>query len=102
MTFPLIVEAFDLEDVFFFLFRNDISTYSNIVIVATMLLFSIVIKTFLVVLIFLFGLVLMGGLLSTKHVRNKRVSSLVFFRVFILLFCWSVLWKTLGIDLSNT
>lgn len=87
MTFFVAVEIFDLEDVFFFLLRNNISTCGRGV-VATTLSFSFVAPgTSMVVLIFLASLALMGRL-PTKHVSRRRVSGLILPGV--LFFGWSM------------
>ena len=90
MPFPLIVEALDLGDVLFFLFNNIsiISTYCKRVIVTTSLTL-LMLKTSLIVLVFLASLALVNRRLlvfAIRYVSGKSVSGLSPFGVFLLLF----------------
>lgn len=82
MPLSLAIEVFSVGDILLF-FLNDVGTFCKGVITAT-LFSSSTPKTSLVVLIVPFGLALVGGLLSTRHVSWKKVSRLVLLGVFIL------------------
>ena len=84
MTFLPVVEAFNLEDVFFFFFRNNIGICGRKIMAATLFLSSAMPKTSLIVLIFLTCLALVGALLPTRHVRKGKVSELILFKIFLL------------------
>ena len=100
MTFPPIIKVFNLGNILFFLFKNDISIYGREIMAATLFLSSTVPRNFLVVLIFLISLALMGRLLPTRHISKKRVMRLIFLRVFLL--GWSMPVEVLGIYLLGT
>lgn len=102
MTFFLIVKVFNIRNVFFFFFRNDIDTYYRRVMATTLFLSSASPKIFLVILIFFVDLALIGELFSTRYVYKKRINRLVLPKVFILLFCWSISIETFGINLLGT
>ena len=86
MTFPLTMEVFNMENVFFFVLKNNVNTYYKRVIVATSFLSSTAQKTSLVVLIFFISLTLICGLLLNKYVNKGKVSELILFGVLILFF----------------
>lgn len=75
MFLSIRVVIFDLENIFLFLFKNNVSTYNKEVVAATLSLSSPVPGTSLMVLIFLVSLVLMGGL-SIRYVNRGRISRL--------------------------
>lgn len=100
MTFPPTIKVFNLGNILFFLFKNDISIYSREIMAATLFLSSTVPKNFLVVLIFHISLALMGRLLPTRHISKRRVMRLIFLRVFFL--GWSMPAEVLGIYLLST
>ena len=99
MAFSFAIKVFDIRDVFFFFFRNDISTYGKEVVAATLFLSSTVPKTFLIVLVFFAGLVLVGRLLVSRHISRKNVNRLFFPK--ILFFGWFLLLEALGINLLD-
>lgn len=100
MTIPLAVEAFDLRDVFFFLFRNNVSPCGRDVIAATLSLSSVAPEISLLVVILLTSLPLVNGLLLTRHVSKEKVSKLILSKV--LVFGWSVPLKAIGINFPDT
>lgn len=75
---------------FFFFFGKNVDTCCKRVMAAILFLSLIMPKTFLVIFVLFIGLTLVDkrllGLLSTRYVNKRRVSGLIFFEVFILLF----------------
>lgn len=100
MTFPLAVKVFDLGDVFFFLFGNDVGTCGKEIIAMTLSLSFVISKTFLMVLIFFANLALVGRLLSTRNISKGKVNRLILPKV--LFFGESMPSKALGINLLGT
>lgn len=77
------VEVFDLGDVFFFLFRNDIGIHDRGVVIATVFLSSIVPEISLVVLFFFASLALINGL-PTRYINRGKVSRFILLGVLFL------------------
>lgn len=79
------VVTLNLEDVFLFFFKKNISTSCRKVVAIILSLFFMASETFLVVFILLISLALMGRL-STRHVSIEKVSKLNPSEVFLFLF----------------
>ena len=75
------MEAFNMEDVFFFLLRSNVDTCRRGVLVSSPSLFTTVPRTSLVVLVFF----LVGGgcLLPTRYISREDVDELILPRVLI-------------------
>lgn len=99
MPLFVIVEVFNLVDVFLFFFDDvSVSTYYRRVIATTLFLALSVPRTSLVVLDFLAILALIGGrllMLATRYVTERSVSALSSFEVFFFLFHGLLSLKTL-------
>lgn len=99
MAFPSAEEAFDVEEVLFFLFGNDVDTYCRGVLASTLSSSTMAPKTSLVVLVLF--ICLFGGrlLLPTRCISSKSISRLILPRVFILLLYRPLALETVGINL---
>ena len=95
-------EALDLRDVFLFFFNDvGVSTYCKKAMVTTFLA-PLMLRTSLVILVFLTNLALVGGKLlvfATRYVSKRSVSRLSLSKVFVFLFYRSVLLEILQINL---
>lgn len=86
MTFSLTIEIFNLRNVLFYLFRNDIGIYSKKIMITTLFLSFAILGTSLVVLILLVGLGLVGRLLFIRYISKEIISGLILLIVFIFFF----------------
>ena len=100
MAFSFTEEAFDIREVFFYFFGNDVNICYRKILVLTLFLSTMAPKTFVVVLIFFIGLVDGRLLFSTKYISKGGVNRLIFFKVFIFFFCWPVTLEIPSINLS--
>lgn len=100
------MKTFDVKDIFFFFLKNNINTYYRGVIAMTLFLSPLIMKTFLVVLVFFASLALIDrrllGLLSTKYINRGDISGFHLSGVLILLFCRSIPLKTLDVNFLDT
>ena len=99
IAFSFTEKTFNMEKVFFFSFNNDIDICYKRVLIITLLLFTIVPKTFLVVLVIFIGLVGKKLLLSTRYISKGDVSQLIFSRIIIFFLSLLSSSKALGINL---
>lgn len=99
IAFSFTEKAFNVEKIFFFSFNNEIDICYKRVFITTLLLFTIVPKTFLVVLFIFIGLVGRRLLLSTRCISKGDVSQLIFSRIIIFFLGLLSSSKALGINL---
>lgn len=87
IAFLFAEKVFNMVEIFFFFFNNDINTYYKEILASTLFLPTIVLKTSLVVLVFFINLIDKKLLFSIRYINKGNVSRLYFLKVFILLFC---------------
>lgn len=102
MAFFFAKKAFNIGEILFFLFSNDIDTYYKKILATTLFLSTMAPKTSLIVLIFFISLMNRKLLFSTKYISKKNVNKLIFLKVFFLFFNWSITLKALSIYHSYT
>ena len=93
MSFSVTVIVLNLENIFHFLFKNNIDTHGRGIEATTLSLSSATSGILLVVLVLLVDLALIDGL-PTKRVSKGKISKLSFSGVFLLLLSGFVLLKT--------
>lgn len=102
MTLSLAVKVLDIRDILLFLF-DAVDNYYREVVSVILFLHITVLRMSLLVLAFSTNLVLVGKrlleVLFTRYINMGRVSGLILFNIFILLFGWLILLGTLGINL---
>ena len=76
-----------MRKVLFFILNTNTDIYYREVLASTLLLSTIIPKTFLVVLITFISLVSKRFLFLIRYISKRSVSKLIIFRVFILLLC---------------
>ena len=89
MAFLFNVEIFDVEYVFYLFFGNNFNICYKKVLTLSLTLSTMAPKSFLVVLVFFIGMVLVNRrlLLFIKYINKEDVSGFIFLKVFILFFC---------------
>ena len=87
MSFSIVKEVFNIEEVFFLLIKKDFNNCCKDVVTRYLSLFFIIIKTSLMILIFFIGLVKISRLLLTRYISREEINRLIFFRVFIIFCC---------------
>lgn len=105
MTFFFMVEIFDIGNIFFFFYENNIDIGYKGIIIATLFLSPTTSIAFLIGLVFFAGLALVNrkllGLLPTRYVNRKSVSRFILPNIFILFFYRSISLETLDINLAD-
>lgn len=102
------IEVFDLRDVFSFLLNDiNVSTYCRGVMITTLSLSPVVLKTTsLAVLVFFANFTLVDGrllrVLATNYISGRGIRRQIFFRVFFFLLRKLLPLETLGINLLGT
>lgn len=103
ITFFFIVEIFVVRHIFLLFLLNNVDIYYRKVIVITLFLFFMALKTFLVVWVFFARLALVDQrllrLFFTRYVSKKNVSGLILSK--ILFFYKSILLETLNINFAD-
>lgn len=86
IVFSSIKKIFNIREVFFFFFNNNVDIYCRKVLVLIWSLFSMILKIFLIVLVVFISLVSEKLGFSNKYINKKAVSRFIFSKVFIFLF----------------
>lgn len=105
ITLFFAVKVLNIGDILLFSFDTIDTSYRR-VMVMTLFLLVIVPRIFLIVLVFCVDLALIGkrllGVLLIRYVNRESISKLIFFKVFLHLFCRSVSLETLKINLAGS
>lgn len=97
MVFLFVMIAFNIKK--FLFFGNDINTYYKVILASTLSLFTMMLRTFLVVMIFFVSLVDWKLIFLTRCISKGGVSKLILFGTFIFFFYWFVISKIFSINI---
>lgn len=99
IVFSFAKKIFNIGEIFLFLLGNNINTCYRIVLTLTLPLFIMALRTFLIVLVFFFGLMDGKLLFLTRFVHKRDMSGFILPRIFILCLYLFVALDIFDIDL---